>query len=73
LRHYTHPERSATTPFYKPSDIINEIPEEGKWTTEGLTKFDADDRVLVVLAHDASLLPMLDFFPTLANQWQSQC
>lgn len=71
LQNHIHPERSATTPFYEPSDIINEIPEQGKWTIEGLTEFDADDRVFMVLAHDASLLPVLDFFPKSANKWQS--
>ena len=72
LQHYIHPGRSATAPFYKPSDIINEIPAQGEWTIKGLTEFDADDRVFVVLAHDASLLPIVDFFPKLANKWQSQ-
>jgi glyoxylase-like metal-dependent hydrolase (beta-lactamase superfamily II) len=72
LQHYIHPERSVTTPFYKPSDIINEFPEQGEWTIAGLTEFDADDRVLMILAHDASLLPVMDFFPKAANKWQSQ-
>lgn len=26
----------------------------------------------MVLAHDASLLPVLDFFPKLTSQWQRQ-
>jgi glyoxylase-like metal-dependent hydrolase (beta-lactamase superfamily II) len=72
LQHYIHPEGSATTPFHKPSDIINETPEQGEWTIEGLTEFDADDRVLMVLAHDASLLSIVDLFPSTANKWQSQ-
>lgn len=71
LQEHVHPAGSATTPFYEPSDIINEIPEEGKWTIEGMMEFDADDRVFVVLAHDASLLPVLDFFPKTASRWKS--
>lgn len=71
LQHSIHPTKSATTPFYELSDVINENPEEGKRTIEGLTEFDADDRVFVVLMHDASLLPVLDFFPKLATKWKS--
>jgi glyoxylase-like metal-dependent hydrolase (beta-lactamase superfamily II) len=64
-----HPEHSATAPFYKPSDVINEVPEVAVHTIEGLWEFDADEKVFVVIAHDASLMDVVDFFPKGAGEW----
>ena len=34
--------------------------------------FDADDRVFVVIAHDFTLLDVMDFFPREANDWKAK-
>ena len=35
-------------------------------TTEA---FDADDKILVIMAHDWTLLKVMDYFPQSANGW----
>ncbi|ROW08520.1 hypothetical protein VMCG_03277 [Cytospora schulzeri] len=41
-------------------------------TIEKMQEADANDRVLVVLAHDVTLLPIMDFFPKYANDFASK-
>jgi glyoxylase-like metal-dependent hydrolase (beta-lactamase superfamily II) len=72
LVEHIHPEHSATKPFYRAADGFNEVDEEAEWSIDGLAEFDADERVLAVIAHDASLLPVLDFLPKTANEWKSK-
>jgi glyoxylase-like metal-dependent hydrolase (beta-lactamase superfamily II) len=68
---HIHPEQSATKPFYKNADGFNEDPEVADWSVDGITEFDADDSVFSIIAHDATLLPVVDFFPKLANDWKT--
>jgi glyoxylase-like metal-dependent hydrolase (beta-lactamase superfamily II) len=35
-----------------------------------LEQFDADERIMVIVAHDGSLLPVLDVFPKSMNNWK---
>jgi len=73
LMRHIHPERSATKPFYKAADGFNEVPAVADWTIEGVSEFDADERVFVIVAHDASLLEVVDFFPkAAANDWKAK-
>ena len=69
---HVHPEKSATKPFYRAADGFNECPELADWSIEGIKEFDADERVLSVIAHDATLLPVIDFFPKPANGWREK-
>lgn len=46
--------------------------EESQRTVEKLTEFDANDNVLTVIAHDRSLLDILDFYPASANSWKEK-
>ena len=41
-------------------------------TLRKVQAFDADDRVLVVIAHDYTLLEVVDFFPKEANGWKAK-
>jgi glyoxylase-like metal-dependent hydrolase (beta-lactamase superfamily II) len=43
-------------------------PDEAKTTIGKVIEVDAQDEVLVVIAHDDSLLPVMDFFPKYANE-----
>lgn len=37
-----------------------------------MTDFDANDNVFVMIAHDTSLLGVVDFYPKKANHWQEK-
>jgi hypothetical protein len=73
-----HPDQSAsrTSPFYK----VTEDPagwyidsETAQDSVNKLGEFDADPNVLVCLAHDESLLHVVDWFPQgTLNEWQSK-
>jgi hypothetical protein len=41
-------------------------------TLEKLKAFDGRDDVLIVIAHDSSLLDVMDFFPKDMNGWKDQ-
>ena len=67
-----HPEKSATKPFYRAAEGFNEDTQVAEWTIEGVSEFDAHERVLTVVAHDSSLMDVVDFFPKTANDWRSK-
>ena len=72
LAEHVHPEKSASKPFYKAADGFNEDTDVANWTIDGIMELDGDERVFSVIAHDASLLPVLDFFPKGAKQWREK-
>jgi uncharacterized protein YfbU (UPF0304 family) len=41
-------------------------------TLEKMTEFDADEYVLVVVAHDRTLLDVLEFYSANANSWKEK-
>lgn len=64
-----HPQESATKPFYRVKEgqhLLQNFVETQK-TLEKMTEFDADENVLVVIAHDRTLLDVLEFYPANAN------
>lgn len=77
LEHLLH-DKERTKAFLKISTLSAELggahldPDEAARTIEKLQEADAHDKVLVVLAHDKSLLPVLDFFPKYANDFASK-
>ena len=44
--------------------------EEAEKTLEQLKAFDGRDDVLIIIAHDATLLDTLEFFPKNVNNWR---
>jgi len=46
--------------------------KEGVKTQEKIQEVDALDNVFVVMAHDESLLEIVDFFPKPANEWKAK-
>ncbi|KAF8867386.1 Metallo-hydrolase/oxidoreductase [Acephala macrosclerotiorum] len=46
--------------------------DEAERTVEKVIEADAHDNILVVMAHDGSLLPVVDFFPKYANDFQKK-
>ncbi|KAJ3538151.1 hypothetical protein NM208_g6034 [Fusarium decemcellulare] len=68
-----HPEKAKDKPFYqKLSESWDRDVAEAEKTLSTLTEFDAKDEVFVVLAHDNSLLDVIDFFPKRANDWKEK-
>ncbi|KAI9713120.1 MAG: hypothetical protein M1820_001105 [Bogoriella megaspora] len=68
-----HPHHSPTRPFYSlaPKGPSHDL-VEAEASIEKMQRFDADDRVFVVIAHDTTLLDVLGFWPSLANEWQAK-
>lgn len=68
-----HPHHTRDEPFYQtftkaPDRNLTQLVD----SVEKLTSFDALDEVLVVVAHDASLLDVIDVFPKRANDWREK-
>lgn len=66
---HAHPQHSSTTPFTNiraghPHDV-----DKARQSLKTMEPFDADENVLVVTAHDYSLLPILRYWPEEANGW----
>ncbi|KAL4815796.1 beta-lactamase-like protein [Aspergillus spinulosporus] len=53
-----HQPGNTCTPFYRPAEEFNYDMDQCNATIEGLGEFDESDDVLVVIAHDHSLLPI---------------
>lgn len=72
-----HPYHSDTQPFYhlapQPDGKgpTHDIPEAER-SVEKMQQFDSDDRVMVIIAHDTSLLDVMDFYPHTANNWKEE-
>jgi len=68
------PHRDKTKPFYKIARLedgkgVAHDVDEAEVTIEKVIEADAQDEVLVVMAHDDSLLDVVDFFPKYANDF----
>ena len=65
-----HCAQSATEPFYTPNraDDQNKAIE----SVRKMMEFDARDTIFVVLAHDATLLNVVDCYPATANDWYAK-
>ena len=62
-RVHPSPGSFRTTPFYEAPAPMVEDPVAHRATLDALKTFDASPDVFVILAHDASLLDVLEFFP----------
>lgn len=66
----------AAKPIYKPSSQtkvqMHLNPEEAVRTIEKLQQADVQENILMVAAHDESLLSILDFFPKKANDFMQK-
>jgi glyoxylase-like metal-dependent hydrolase (beta-lactamase superfamily II) len=65
-----HPKHSATEPFL---DLCGPVPhdiEAARVSIRGMEAFDASDDVLVIIAHDATLLGVMDLYPKSLNGWK---
>ena len=59
-------------PMFELAEFLQEDAIKAQETLEKLRAFDGRDDVMVVLAHDASFLDVLDFFPRSINDWMAK-
>lgn len=69
-----HPDGAADKPFYNVTASFAHNKEVADWTIEGLGEFDAHENVLLLLAHDDSVIDpdQLDFYPQTINDWHKK-
>lgn len=67
-----HPRGSETLPYLGLDPCFPEHLEDAEKTIRSIEKFDADDRVLVVFAHDVSIYETLEYFPKPADDWKTK-
>ncbi|EUC41870.1 hypothetical protein COCMIDRAFT_105009 [Bipolaris oryzae ATCC 44560] len=70
-----HPQKSSTKPFYTQKVLEEGLMQDYPKAVESADKmssFDGDEHVLVLVAHDASVLDTFEFFPNHANNWKER-
>lgn len=69
-----HPKYSSTEPFYEVTKLgfPDFHRETAKKSTRQLGQFDGNDDIFIVIAHDASLEDVIDFFPKKAKAWKEK-
>jgi hypothetical protein len=67
-----HCNQRANEPYYEVTEAFCHDLKQCHSTVEGLQEFDASDGILLVIAHDASLLGALDFYPQSMNNWREK-
>jgi hypothetical protein len=64
------PQSKDSEPFYRLNEILHDDLACAEDTLGKLQVFDANDDVLVIIAHDWSLLDLIDLYPLSINQWK---
>lgn len=72
LLHLLHTSGKNDKEIYELAPFLQEDAGKAQETLEKLKAFDGRDDVMVVLAHDASFLDVLDFFPRSINDWMAK-
>ena len=68
-----HPEHSATKRFYHVAEqAVSSDPSEAERSIGKLEEFDGHENVFTVIAHDETLLDVVDFFPKSVNDWKAR-
>ena len=63
---------AMTHPFCTPIDDAAYNGAEARESVEHMSEFDAHENILVMIAHDNTMLDVVDFFPCLANDWKKK-
>ncbi len=61
---------TASQPFFRPVGAFHH--QEALQVIQNLQRADADENILVVIAHDAYLHGIVEFFPADANDWKAK-
>jgi len=69
-----HPDGAADKPFYNVTTDFSHDKAVADWTVAGLGEFDAQDNVLLLIAHDISVVDpqRFDFYPRPLNDWMEK-
>jgi hypothetical protein len=72
-----HPAHSTTEPYMHPEGPIHDDWEQAVKAVGHFSEFDAQESVFAVIAHDESLLEVVEFYPKKANErrrkgWKEQ-
>lgn len=73
LARSVHPRHSGDEPFYVPAEgSFNGDAIKMQETIQSVTKLDADPNIMILIAHDNSLLKVLPIFPDKLDGWKSK-
>ena len=64
-----HRTKNPTEPFYKVNESFAHDIVKCDWTIDGLQEVDAHPNILLIVAHDQTVLDTLDFYPKPMNDW----
>lgn len=66
-----HPYEKANQPFYYVTESFAQDKKLADWTIEGLGELDAQENILMLMAHDDAIVDpgQLDFYPRSLNDW----
>jgi len=67
-----HPRKSRTEPFFRIAKPGNFDVEKAANTLNKVKEVDGREEIFVVIAHDQSLMDVVEFFPSKANDWKSK-
>ena len=67
-----HPKNSSTEPFVQALGFMHDDAKGACESVEKLLDFDAQENIFPVVAHDLSLLDVVDFYPKPFNDWKAK-
>lgn len=67
-----HPTHSSTEPFMYPNGAVHSDAAQAQESLVKYEEFDAHEDVFAVIAHDAALLDVVEFYPKSANDWRAE-
>ena len=67
-----HPKKSSTEPFVQALGFMHDDAKGACESVEKLLPFDAQDNIFSVIAHDLSLLDVVDLYPKTINDWKAK-
>lgn len=67
-----HPKKSSTEPFVQALGFIHDDARGACASVEKLLEFDAQDNIFSVIAHDLSLIDLVDFYPKTIDDWKKR-
>ena len=67
-----HRSKDPTKPFYQVQEKFPHDLQKCNWTIDGLMEFDAHPNVLMLMAHDETVLDILDLYPKQLNDWKEK-
>lgn len=67
-----HPNKSSTEPFVKALGFMHDDSQGACLSLEKLLPFDAQENVFSLIAHDLSLMDVLEFYPKTLNDWKQK-